>query len=147
MMIIVADAFADAVEPFAEWKRRTGFRVELVRLSDIGGSPSDNDIKARIQDAYDTWSDPHLGYVLMVGDTDFTPIHNGDGGSGTQVTDNWYVCLDGSDYLPDAAIARISTRSVTASTSFCSMNRPPSLSRTGPSGPASSARATAATST
>ncbi len=52
----------------------------------------------------------------MVGDTDFTPIHQGNGGGKSQVTDNWFVCVDGSDYLPDAAISRISTRSAEETT-------------------------------
>ncbi len=111
LLVIVHDDFASALDPFVDWKRKTGFKVEVVKLSELGGSPGDTEVKDRIQDAYDTWSNPSLGYVLMVGDTDFTPIHTGNGGGKSQVTDNWYACLDGSDYLPDLGIARISTRS------------------------------------
>jgi subtilisin-like proprotein convertase family protein len=110
MLVIAYDAFVDALQPFLDWKSKTGFKVVLVRTSEIGASPTDADVKAVIQNAYDTWSEPSLGFVLMVGDTDFTPIHLGTGGSGSQVTDNWYACLDGTDYLPEVAIARISTR-------------------------------------
>ncbi len=111
MLVIVHDDFAAAIDPFVDWKRRTGWKVEVVRLSEIGSNPSDQDVKDVIQDRYDTWTDPPLGYVLVVGDTDFTPIHWGNGGGHSQVTDNWYACLDGDDYLPDVEIARISTRS------------------------------------
>jgi len=43
-------------------------------------------------------------------------IHQGSGGGNSQVTDNWYACVDGTDYLPDLAIARISTRSAAETT-------------------------------
>ncbi|UCF67781.1 MAG: hypothetical protein JSV80_00320 [Acidobacteriota bacterium] len=111
LIVIVHDDFADAIAPLVEWKTKTGFKVEVEKLSEIGPSPSDADVKNVIQQAYDTWADPTLGFVLIVGDTDFTPIHWGNGGGNSQVTDNWYACLDGTDYLPDVAIARISTRS------------------------------------
>lgn len=111
MLVFVADAFESAIEPLVDWKRKTGFKVEVVTMSDLGGSPADTDIKNHIQNAYETWTDPPLGFVLMVGDTDFTPIHQGSGGGNSQVTDNWYACVDGSDYLPDLGISRISTRS------------------------------------
>ena len=111
MLVIVADDLAGAIDPLVDWKRKTGFKVEVVKLSELGPSPTDQDVKDRIQQAYDSWSDPSLSFVLMVGDTDLTPIHQGNGGGNSQVTDNWFVCLDGPDYLPDAAISRISTRS------------------------------------
>ncbi|MCP3979687.1 MAG: hypothetical protein GY716_10230 [bacterium] len=110
MLVVVNDAFADAVAPFVDWKQQTGFRVEVIRTSELGGSPGAADVKAAIQQRYDTWSAPALGFLLLVGDTDFTPIHLGSGGGNSQVTDNWYACLDGTDYLPDVAVARISTR-------------------------------------
>ncbi|MBP7147104.1 MAG: choice-of-anchor J domain-containing protein [Acidobacteria bacterium] len=112
MLVLVNDSFAGAIEPFADWKRKTGWKVLVKKLSEIGPAPTDSQIKGVIQDAYNSWADPTLGFVLMVGDTDFTPIHTGHGGGGNQVADLWYACLDGGDYLPDVAIARISTRNV-----------------------------------
>lgn len=110
MLVIVNDAFLASLDPFVAWKRQTGFRVEVVPTSSFGSSPTDAQIKSKIEDTYATWSDPPLGFVLLVGDTDFTPIHTGDGGGSSQVTDNWYACVDGADFLPDIAVARISTR-------------------------------------
>ncbi len=110
MVVVVYDGFADAIRPLVDWKRRQGFKVEVIRTSDLGSDPTDQDVKNALQQRYDTWSNPSLGWVLMVGDTDFTPIHWGNGGGNSQVTDNWYACLDGDDYLPDVEIARISTR-------------------------------------
>jgi subtilisin-like proprotein convertase family protein len=110
MLVVAHDDFVDAVTPLLDWKRRSGFKVELVRTSDLGTAPTDSDVKAAIQQRYDSWSEPPLEFLLVVGDTDFTPIHDGNGGGNSQVTDNWYACLDGPDYLPDVAVARISTR-------------------------------------
>ena len=69
------DNFYDAIQPLVDWKRKTGFRVDVVRTSQLGASPTDSDVKAYVQQCYDTWSDPALDYLLLVGDTDFTPIH------------------------------------------------------------------------
>lgn len=116
MVIVVYDGFRDAIDPLVEWKHRQGFKVEVIQTSDLGASPTDEDVKSALRQRYDTWSSPALGWVLMVGDTDFTPIHTGSGGGHSQVTDNWFACLDGGDYLPDVEIARISTRSAAETT-------------------------------
>ena len=70
MLVVAFDGFADAVEPLLDWKRKTGFKVEVVLTSSLGANPDDTDVKAAIQQRYDSWSDPSLGYVLLVGDTD-----------------------------------------------------------------------------
>jgi subtilisin-like proprotein convertase family protein len=110
MVVVAYDGFVDALQPLIDWKRRSGYKVELIKTSDLGSNPTDADVKQALQQRYDDWSQPSLGFVLMVGDTDFCPIHDGSGGGNSQVTDNWYACLDGADYLPDVAIARISVR-------------------------------------
>lgn len=110
LFVVVNDTFYDAIQPLVEWKKKSGYKVEVLKTSQLGGTPTDTLVKNAIQSRYDTWSNPSLGFVLMVGDTDFTPIHQGNGGGNSQVTDNWYACVDGTDYLPDLAIARISTR-------------------------------------
>ncbi len=116
MLIIVYDDFADAIQPLVEWKKKSGYKVEVVHTSTLGNPPNDIDVKSAIQTRYDTWSNPSLGFVLLVGDTDYCPIHQGNGGGQSQVTDNWYACTDGTDYLPDLAIARISTRTAAETT-------------------------------
>jgi subtilisin-like proprotein convertase family protein len=110
MLVVAHDGFADALQPFLDWKVKSGFKIELLRTSDIAPNPTDSQVKAEIQQRYDTWSDPPLEFLLLVGDTDFCPIHLGNGGGNSQVTDNWYASLDGPDFLPDIAVARISTR-------------------------------------
>jgi len=110
MVVVAHDSFVDAIQPLLDWKRKTGYKVDLVRTTDLGANPTDGDVKAAIQLRYGLWSAPPVDFILIVGDTDFVPIHQGSGGGNSQVTDNWYACLDGTDYLPDVAIARISTR-------------------------------------
>lgn len=116
LLVVVHDDFLGALQPLVDWKRQTGFKVEVVKTSSLGPSPTDADVKAAVQSRYDTWSDPALGFLLLVGDTDFTPIHQGSGGGNSQVTDNWYACLEGTDYLPEIAVARISTRTAAETT-------------------------------
>jgi hypothetical protein len=111
LLVIVHDAFYDAIAPFLDWKERTGWKVVARKTSQIAdGTPTDVEVKQVVQEAYDTWAAPRLGHLLLVGDTDFTPIHQGNGGGNSQVTDNWYACVSGSDYLADLAVARISVR-------------------------------------
>lgn len=111
MLVIVHDSFTSAISPFIDWKEKTGYKVVVRKTSEIAdGTPTDTEVKQVIQQAYDSWTNPGLGYLLLVGDTNLVPIHWGNGGGSSQVTDNWYACLNGSDYLPDIAEARISVR-------------------------------------
>lgn len=111
MLVIVHDSFHASLAGFVDWKEKTGWKVVVRKTSEIAdGTPTDSEVKQVIQQAYDTWNNPRLGYLLLVGDTDFTPIRWGNGGGNSQVTDNWYACLSGTDYLPDIAVSRISVR-------------------------------------
>ena len=112
-LIITVDDYAIAMAPFVEWKRQRGIETELVTLSQIGASPTNQDIKDYIQNVYDTWPNPP-DYVLLVGDSTMS------GSYGTlpcwyipavpfdQVTDHPYAELDGGDYFPDVIIGRMS---------------------------------------
>ena len=55
-----------AIQPLADWKREKGWPVVVV-TTDVTG-PSSTQIKAWLQNAYDTWDQPPE-YVLLVGDT------------------------------------------------------------------------------
>ena len=116
LFIVVHDNFYDAIQPLVEWKKKSGYKVEVAKTSSLGNPPTDVNVKNTIQTRYDTWSNPSLGFVLLVGDTDFCPIHTGTGGGKSQVTDNWYACTSGTDYLPDLAVSRISTRTAAETT-------------------------------
>ncbi len=99
-VIITAPALASAIQPLADWKRQKGWPVVVATTDETG--PSGTQIKAWLQNAYDTWDQPPE-YVLLVGDTAEIPafiiIAN--------YTDQPYVQLDGDDWLADAMIGRL----------------------------------------
>jgi len=96
------------LQPLIEWRTRKGFEVRLATTAETGTSKEN--IKAWIQNAYNTWSNPPE-YIALVGDTDGTiaiphwnETYSGYGGE----TDHPYVQLAGGDILADAHIGRIS---------------------------------------
>jgi subtilisin-like proprotein convertase family protein len=104
-LILAHDSFVDAIQPLADWKRRKGLTVEVVPISQVGGTSTQ--IKSWLQARYD--SDPDLTYVLLVGDHQQVPSQD----VGGMVTDLYYSCLDGGDYLPDVVLGRISVQTET----------------------------------
>lgn len=110
-LVISNDNFSSSVADFVKWKQQRGVETILVNLSDIDPSPSAQDIKGYIQDAYDTWDTPPE-YVLLVGDKQ-------SGGYGEfpswyylgDVTDHPYAELDGADYFPDVFVGRMAVDS------------------------------------
>jgi hypothetical protein len=115
-LVIAQDTYVTAMADFVQWKQQRGIETVLVPLSDIGPSPSNEDIKDYIQTAYDTWDSPP-DYVMLVGDTwtggpAFPCFHVSTGGP-LEPTDHPYVELEGVDYFPDAMIGRMSVDSAT----------------------------------
>ena len=75
------------VEQLLEWRHKTGYIVNAVSTSDIGGSGS-NTVKNYIQNAYNNWENPPE-IVGLIGDTGgsysigyFTESWSGDSGEG-----------------------------------------------------------------
>jgi hypothetical protein len=116
-LIITADAYYDAMLPFATLRDRRGFDVTMTRLSEIPGSGTNSDIKDYIQTAYDTWAVPP-SYVLLVGDTDTIPGWISSPPYG-RITDLYYVTMDGSDdWHPDMGRGRFPVRSAAQTTAM-----------------------------
>jgi len=108
-LIVVANAYYDAMLPFKDLRASQGFAVTMVRCSEIGGCTSTATIKTYIQGAYDTWPVPP-SYVLLVGDTDTVATWSGPT-IGT-ATDLYYGTMDGaSDWHPDISRGRFPVRS------------------------------------
>ncbi len=101
-LVIAHDSLAAAVEPLAEWKRLTGLTAEVVPSSAVGTTPAQ--VKTYLQGRYA--ADPDLTYVLLVGDHNQIPAED----MGYHVTDLYYSCLDGSDFLADVVIGRLSVQ-------------------------------------
>ena len=99
-LIIVADEFYEEVQPLAEWKQLKGFPSYVAKMSEVGSTAAD--IQNYISAAYNDGS--QVTYVLLVGDYDDVPSNN----IGTYLSDHPYACVDGTDYLPDVTLGRIS---------------------------------------
>ena len=102
-LIIVADSFFDAIQPFATWKQTMGFELTVTQTSEIPGGPTKENIKAYIVDAYNTWSIPPA-FILLVGDVAQIPTWTGSE-TGT-CTDLYYVTIDAGNYFADVIISR-----------------------------------------
>jgi subtilisin-like proprotein convertase family protein len=104
-LIVVAQAYADDIVPFANYKTAEGYDVETYT---VPAGTSATTIKNYIASLYGGADSP--AYILLVGDTDTIPAWTGSG-TGSPDTDIQYACMDGgSDYYPDIALGRFSVR-------------------------------------
>ncbi|MEI6127024.1 MAG: C25 family cysteine peptidase, partial [Pseudomonadota bacterium] len=134
-IIITHDTFYDGIQELKSYRESKGLGVEVVKIQDVYDefSYGIKDVKA-IKDflsyAYSNWKkNDHPAYVLLVGDAstdyrddlgnyaqgneDFIPTFLYETNPfGNTPTDNWFVCVDGADYLPDMIIGRISVKTV-----------------------------------
>jgi len=99
-LIITPDVFIPSLQPLKQFRIRQGISTVVVGTS-VTGSNFTN-IKAYINDAYNTWQIPPVS-VLLVGDHHLLPsgIWNN-----YALSDNLYADMNGDD-LPDLFIARI----------------------------------------
>jgi hypothetical protein len=122
-VIITHADFTEKLYPLCEIRDSLGLAVKMVEAdliySTFQGAEQEDKIKAFTQRMYDGWN-PRPGYILLVGDASFSNASNDYipsklfpkfsysylGGYTTHASDNWYVQLDGEDYLPDCAIGR-----------------------------------------
>ncbi|MFH1864584.1 MAG: C25 family cysteine peptidase, partial [Candidatus Eisenbacteria bacterium] len=104
-LVISYFSYADEVAPLVEWKNAKGIQSKLVTLTETGSTEAE--IRSYVQTAYDTWEVPPE-YVLLVGDTEVLP-----GYDSLTYTDNYYTTVEGTDYLADILIGRISADSGT----------------------------------
>jgi hypothetical protein len=90
-LIITHDSYYSSIQPLAWWKHKKGVRTKVVKLSDIGSSPSA--IRNYITDAYNTWPiTPE--FILLVGAPNYIPFSYISG----TYTDNYYTNMDGDIY-------------------------------------------------
>lgn len=114
-LIITADEYYDAIQDFVEWKRRMGYRVEI--MSGTFGPGDTANIKNYIKTEHQ--GEP-LKYVLLVGDGyrdgPDIPLFKGwehPGYPGTWIWSDYYYSLMTDDAYPDLAIGRFCVGSVT----------------------------------
>jgi hypothetical protein len=103
-LIITHDNFYNAIKPLAQWKQRKGISTKIVKLSEIGASPSSiSVIKNYIVNAYNTWT-PRPEYVLLVGAGSYINAENSN-------YDDYYANMEG-DHKMELAIGRFPVTTV-----------------------------------
>ena len=136
-IIITHEDFYQSVMPLSDYRKSKGLRVEVVKIEDIYDNFSygifdPTAIKEFLKFAYKNWTLPRPTYVLLVGDANFdykgnlvqykgnlyahtinyVPTYMLDTNIfGQTPSDNWFVCVNGDDYLPDMFIGRIPVKS------------------------------------
>lgn len=132
-IIITHEDFYDAIQELKTYRESKGLHVAVAKIQDIYdefsyGIKDAQAIKDFLAYAYTNWnSSGHPQYVLLVGDSsldyrddlglyaqgqlDYIPTFIYQTNEfGNTPTDNWFVCINGSDYLPDMTIGRICVR-------------------------------------
>ncbi len=102
-LIVAGDSYVDSARVIADWKSRKGYSVKLRSVSDLGGTASS--IRSWILSEYDTAAVAPT-FVLLIGDIGDVPSFTG-GSSGSE-TDTPYGNMDGSGYIPELFVGRIS---------------------------------------
>jgi hypothetical protein len=110
-LIICRPPLVDSLKALAMWKHQKGYTTRIVPTTEINsnGAPTAAQIFTYLQTAYHTWEVPPE-YVMLVGDVDGTwsvadyPYSNGN----TYPSDQHYSQVDGSDFLPDIFVSRLS---------------------------------------
>ncbi len=106
-LIVTADEYEPRLQGFIGWKEAEGYRVDILRMSELPMFPSPANLKAAIQTRYSGLYPPV--YVVFCGDEHVTPIfltydptHPGD-----YADDHYYSLLAGEDNLPDIFLSRL----------------------------------------
>lgn len=103
--IFYGSSFQTAAKRFADWKSRLGYKV---RLSDAGGWTAQ-----AIRDSI-RFRQPAATYVILISDPNAGGLDSlptsGSSYTGGFKTDLYYSELDGTGYLPDLFLGRISVR-------------------------------------
>lgn len=113
-LIVTPDRWSEALQPLVRWKRQKGHQTEVVNLSQIGSTPTSDQIRQYIQDYYDHSPVP-LEYVLLVGDANWLPTFFYEDEMeyrGWDAADHPYSMLAGDDYFPDVFVGRLAVSSV-----------------------------------
>lgn len=104
MAIIVPDSLADCIDTYARWKIKSGYKTDVILLSEIGtsGIVTAADIKSKINALFQ--KPGSVQYIMLVGDVEQLPSHYT---TSLTLNDHYYSTLTGNDYLPDVAIGRL----------------------------------------
>lgn len=107
VLFLVPDNFASTFTEYVEWKKQSGYKVILKTFTDIGSNASTNPvtIKNFITTMYNSGERP--AYVVLVGDDGVFPKKMITSDNYTFPNENYFVTVDGTDFIPDILIGRI----------------------------------------
>jgi hypothetical protein len=103
MLIISYGDFIAAMQPFVDWKIKTGMPTEIVDVATIGDATA---IKTFVENYYNSNG---LTFLLLVGDAAQVPSHPY---GGVNESDNSYGFLSGNDSYPELFVGRFSAENV-----------------------------------
>jgi hypothetical protein len=125
-IMITHQDLRESILPLAEWRRNQGLTVQVVTATEVYdqfsyGLEDPAAIREFLRYAHANWTEPVPQYVLLVGEASYDYLDNLHGSnkslvptylvdtafSGETLSDNWFVCLDDEDVLPDMAIGRL----------------------------------------
>jgi len=130
-LMITHPSLLTAIQPLADYHTANGMTVRVVNVQDIydlysDGSMSAAAIRSYLAYAYSSYTAPAPTYVLLVGDGSMNPrgyvvpgiatvrynlippwLGGFDAWSGSSVSDNGYVRVQGSDLLGEMVISRL----------------------------------------
>jgi hypothetical protein len=111
-VIICKAALAESLKTVAMWKHQKGYTTRIVPTTEIApsGSPSNTQIFNYLKTAYQTWEVPPE-YVMLVGDIDGT-LAVADYPYSSYPSDQHYSQVDGTDFLPDIFVSRLSVDNI-----------------------------------
>jgi flagellar hook assembly protein FlgD len=111
VLYLMPDKFEPYFKDYIKWKKQSGFRPIIKKFSEIGASAATdpNTIKTFITNMYKSADKP--AYVVFVGDDGVFPkkiVTAPDTfPSYDYANDNFFVTVDGNDYLPDIISGRM----------------------------------------
>jgi hypothetical protein len=109
ILCIMPDEFFNSFQSYSNWRHKTGTYVHVTKFSEIGASGSNpTAVKNHIVNAYTTWEVPPT-HVLLVGDAGIAPVKYITYDY-TFVYDNYFVEVEGNDYLPEMMIGRFTNQ-------------------------------------
>ncbi len=113
-LIVAHSSFAGELDDFVAWKRRKGFKVDIVYTSNSAVGTTSSSIAAYVKSQYTnaTSANPAPTYLLLVGDHEQIPAFTGSTDS-DHITDLDYVTWTSGDNLPDCYTGRFSAQTVT----------------------------------
>ena len=114
-LIVSNSLFRGKFDEFVNWKRRTGFIVDVAYTDDAAVGTTQTSIRNYIRQQYTgaTSERPAPTYVLLIGDVAQIPAKTYSDGGDSFVSDLEYACWTSTDNIPDCYYGRFSAQTST----------------------------------